>query len=485
MFFLNFFKTPHRQLIMTFCLLLVFISSIEASADSTLPDIGKSGTSSISLDEERKLGEAWLRILRGRTSQLRDPFVYEYTQDLLYQLVSHSQLADKNLTLVLLNQPSLNAFAVPGSIVGIHSGLFTYAQTEGQFASVLAHELAHLTQRHYANNVEEQRKSWPLQLATLFGAILVASTTSNSDATAAALITGQAAIVDNKLAYSRQNEREADDLGMLLLAKSGFDPDSMPNMFSQMLQSTRFQGSQVPEFLRSHPVTQSRIADSQNRAAQITEKGKSNSLTYQLIRSRVMVDLQKDQALLFKQFPTITEPTTVDHYIHVLAAIASNQAKESTASLNWLIKKNPNNLLIQALNIEYLTALEDDQKAYLEVKQLLALYPENYPLTQLLIHIMNKQQKYREVSVLLRQQLRERPNNDYLWFQLAENEGLLGHLLAVRQARAEFYLLKGDTKRAETHLKQALRQPSLSSQEKAIIEELLKETLAIRDSLDF
>lgn len=466
-------------------ILLLFFSYTATADETSLPDIGDQGASQISLDEERRLGEAWLRVLRGRASQLRDPFVQEYTQNLLYELVQYSPLADKNLTLVLLDNPTLNAFAVPGSIIGIHSGLYYHAKTEAQFASVLAHELAHLSQRHYSSNVEEQRKSLPLQLATLFGAILVASTTNNSDATVATLASGQAAIADKQLAYSRQNEREADDLGMTLMAKAGFDPKAMPGMFEQMMRASRFNGDQIPEFLRTHPVTQSRIADSQNRASQYPVEGKNNSLDYQLIRSRVVVSMQKNPELLLQQYQGMKTPKVVDHFIHVLAGISADKAEGSQYSMEWLLDNYPNNLQVKALQVEYLNSTGDDSGALTAIDSLLSIYPQNQPLQQLKINIYNQQKNYEAISVLLKQMLTTQPKNDFLWFQLAENEGLIGNLFGVHKSRAEFYLLRGNTKKAETHLKQALRIPTLTEQDKAVLKEQLKETKAIRDSLNF
>lgn len=479
----NFLKGKFYSL----CLLLLasLFSIGVASAQDNLPVIGDGSSSSISLEEERRLGNMWLRVLRGRATQYRDPFVYEYTNDLLYQLVTHSAVVDKQLQLVLLKNNTLNAFAVPGGIIGIHSGLYNYAKTEGQFASVLAHELAHLSQRHYANSVEEQRRNMPLQLATLFGAILVAATSGDSNATAATLASGQAALVDKRLAFSRQNEREADDIGMELLVRAGYLPGTMPDMFSEMMKSSRFQGSQIPEFLRTHPITQSRIAESQNRAIQLGSQGREDSQNYQFIRARVLVDSSDNPERLLNHYNSLKAPSDADRYIHAAAAIAANRPNQAASSVQALVEKYPGNLYVLALEIEHLQAISSLSAAENKIKQLLSLYPGYYPLAQLYIDNLVAQKRYQDVSPLLEKLLRRYPDNDFLWFQLAENEGQLGHITEVHKARAEFYLLRANTKMAEGHLNQALRSSNLTRQEKAVLEARLEDVKTLRDALDF
>ncbi|OMH38799.1 hypothetical protein BGP75_06175 [Motiliproteus sp. MSK22-1] len=470
-------------LLLTAPLLLIQTTPLDASE---LPVIGDTTSSTITLEEEHKLGKAWARALRAQARQLNDPLVYSYIEDLIYQLASNSDLPDRRLTLIVLNNPTLNAFAVPGGIVGIHAGLFQYAQTEGQFASVLAHELSHLSQRHYATSLEQQRKSLPLQLATMLGGIILAAN-SDGDGAIAAIASGQAAFQQQRLAFSRQNEREADNLGMQVLMESGFNPITMPDMFMQMQKSFRFAGEQAPEFLLTHPVTESRIADSQGRAAQLPSTGKIDSLSYQLIRGRISTILSKDTHATYQYFTDLLKdnPGEPAHYAKAFAALNSEQPEAAQASIDWLLQKDSENLYYKILQSELWLAEGKPEKASAELRELLSLYPQNHPLTVLLIRSLRAQQKNNAAVEVLRKHLRSYPENTNLWYELAEANGLTDNILGVHQARAEYFLLIGATAKAESHLKLALKLPNISENDRVRLEQRLKETHEIKKSMEF
>lgn len=174
------------------------------------------------------------RILRAQAPLLDDPISYQYLEDLLWRLLPKSQVQDRRLELFLLDNPTFNAFAVPGGIIGIHSGLLLAAETEGELASVIAHELAHLSQRHYAQRLEEERRNRPLMLAGLLASILVAA--ADTQGGMAVLSSTMGANAQGQLAFSRRNEQEADRVGMQTLVEAGIDPHTMPQMFSRLQQ---------------------------------------------------------------------------------------------------------------------------------------------------------------------------------------------------------------------------------------------------------
>lgn len=455
-------------------------------SSSDLPTIGDATSATISIEEEHRLGQAWIRVLRAQTPQLNDPLVYSYVENLIYQLATFSNLPDRRLTLAVLDNPTLNAFAVPGGIVGVHSGLFQYAETEGQFASVLAHELSHLSQRHYASSVEQARKSLPLQLATIFGSILLAAAGGGDGATAA-IATGQAALQQQQLAFSRQNEREADNIGMEVMIQAGYDPLSMPNMFTQMQQASRFQGNLIPEFLLTHPVTESRIADSQSRAAQLPAGGKRDSLQYQIMRARIAVHQNSDVAKGYKVFKAELNrhPEALQHYAFALAAIRNNQFQEAQTSVDFLLDLDPETIVYKLLQAELWLANEAADKAEKLLSQQLALYPDNHPLTVTYIQSLRLQDKNQQAVETLKHHLRLYPNDTHLWYELAEAYGLTDNILGVHQARVQYFLLIGATRKAEEHIRIALRLPKTTEREKLLLEQLLKETKQIRESLKF
>ncbi|MFO8142194.1 MAG: M48 family metalloprotease, partial [Marinobacter sp.] len=189
--------------------LTIVSSGVRADDNLKLPNLGESSTSLFSAEYEYKLGRTWLSIFRSQVRTVDDPLLFDYLEDLVYRLVTHSELDDRRIDLVLVDNPTINAFAVPGGIIGVHNGLLLYAQTEDELATVLAHEIAHLSQRHFSRRVEFQRRQQPLNLAAMLaGFVLLAA--AGGEAGMAALSAAQAAAQDSALRYSRSNEAEAD-----------------------------------------------------------------------------------------------------------------------------------------------------------------------------------------------------------------------------------------------------------------------------------
>ena len=256
-------------------LLALFIAGVlsaNAIANS-LPILGDYSSSIISLNTEYALGQGVIRQIRGADQSAKDPIVEGYLQDLVWDLVSTSQLSDKRITPTIIGNLSVNAFAVPGGIIGIHAGLILVAKSEAELASVISHELAHLSQRHFAAQLDNQRINTPFAIASLIASILIAN--SNAEAGSAVLSSTTVNQLSSALAFSRRNEQEADRIGMLNLAKAGYEPIAMSKMFSRLLALQRLQGSTPPKFLLTHPSSSERVADSANRAKSIY-RGKKN-----------------------------------------------------------------------------------------------------------------------------------------------------------------------------------------------------------------
>ena len=218
---------------------------IASHADiSTLPSIGSATTATYR--EEQRIGDAWLRLFRRSAPINSDPIIVEYTEKLLHQLAKYDKDVKLPLSLVVVNNQQLNAFAVPGGVIGVHTGLFKYAETEGQLASVLTHELAHLSQRHYARNMQRKKGQQFAGMATLLASILIAAN-SDGETGIAALKASQGALIDRDLRFSRRFEEEADRIGLQTLVKAGYSPKDMVGMLEQMQRASRYY-STPPEF---------------------------------------------------------------------------------------------------------------------------------------------------------------------------------------------------------------------------------------------
>ena len=428
---------------------------------SDLPSLGDSSSSIVSPLQEHVMGRAWLSMLRGQVSQLDDPQLKNFVENSVYKLAETSQVQDRRLEFVLINSSQLNAFAAPGGIIGVNGGLFLYAQTEAEYASVMAHELAHLSQRHFARGVEaQQRMQLPMMAAMLGG--IIAAAAGAGDAGMAAIIGTQAAAMQERQRFSRQNEQEADRIGILNLEKAGYDPRAMPSMFERLMRQYRYD-RRPPEFLLSHPFSESRIADTRNRAEQYAKNGIEDSLRYQLMRMRVQLIYEESPGMAAKRFRSILDENPkldVARYGLALAQLKSGQLEQARESLQPLLQKVPNEIVYNLAMIELDTTANRIKDAQERVQRLLKLYPNDYPLNQSLVDLLLKQNRSPEAEKILDQLIKTRPNDPDIWYQIAETRGLANNIIGLHQARAEYFALVGDYDQAIQQLDLAKRRAS-------------------------
>ncbi|MES2819685.1 MAG: M48 family metalloprotease [Pseudomonadota bacterium] len=460
-------------------LTLACLLAMPGAADD-LPSLGDASSAIVSPEQEHQLGRAWLSLLRGQVSQLSDPLLKDYVETSVYRLAETSQLQDRRLEFVLLNSPQLNAFAAPGGIIGVNGGLFLYAQTETEYASVLAHELAHLSQRHFARGLEaQQRMQIPLMAAMLAG--IVAAAAGAGDAGIAAIASAQAAAIQEQRRFSRQNEQEADRIGLVNLEKAGFDPRGMPAMFERLMRQYRYD-RKPPEFLLTHPVSESRIADTRNRAEQFAAGGREDSLQYQLMRARVELLYEDTSGLAAKRFRAmLDENPQLDaaRYGLALAQIKGGQYPQAGESLAPLLQKAPNDVVYNLAQVELDIGANRLDPAQQRIERLLSLYPRNYPLNQARINLLLKQNRAQEAEKALDALLKNRPKDPDIWYLVAEVRGLSGNTIGLHEARAEFFALVGDYDQAIEQLDFAKRRATnnfqlasrIDARQKVLIEE--------------
>lgn len=445
-----------------------------------LPSLGDASSALVSPQQEYQLGRAWLSIVRGQVSQLSDPQLKDFVESSVYRLAETSQVQDRRLEFVLLNSPQINAFAAPGGIIGVNGGLFLYAQTEGEYASVLAHELAHLSQRHFARGLEaQQRMQLPVMAAMLAG--IVAAAAGAGDAGIAAIASTQAAAIQEQRRFSRQNEQEADRIGLVNLEKAGYNPRSMPSMFERLMRQYRYD-RMPPEFLLTHPVSESRIADTRNRAEQYQAGGTEDSLRYQLMRARVQLTYEETPGIAAKRFRAqLDENPNMDaaRYGLTIALIKGSQFDEARETLAPLLQKAPDDVTYNLAQISLDSAANRLPAADQRIKRLLDLYPGNYPLNQARIDLLLKQRSIPEAERALNDLLKRRVKDPDVWYQVAEVRGLSGNTIGLHQARAEFFALVGDFNQAIEQLDFAKRRASnnfqlasrIDARQKELIEE--------------
>ncbi len=330
------------------CAVILWAPALDAQVK--LPDIGSPESSTISLAEERAIGELFMREIRSRMKLIDDPEVEDYVQSLGYRLVSQSDAQHFGFTFFVVEDGSINAFAAPGGFIGINSGLITVSDSESEVASVLAHEIAHVTQRHIAQAVAAADRSSMQTIAGIVAAIIIGTQSPEAgQATAAAVVGGQ---IQKQLNFSRANEQEADRVGMQLLQDAGFDPRAMPAFFEKMQSASRYY-QKPPEFLSTHPVTTSRIADAIGRAEKFPYRQHQDSLSYQFVRAklRVLTELDPKKAVsFFDERMKSDSPASLSatKYGLAMAYDRSGRSKEANELLRELVRQHPERVYLRA-----------------------------------------------------------------------------------------------------------------------------------------
>jgi predicted Zn-dependent protease len=388
---------------------------------------------------------------------ISDPLIQEYSELLVYRLSEYSQVKDRNFNVLLIDDNSLNAFAAPGGVIGINGGLFLNAQNEGQFASVITHELAHLSQRHFARNILNSQDNNIASILVMVSAVAAAVATNNPTA----FMAGPAFLQQQSLRYSRLFEREADRVGFNNLINAEYDPSSMGEMFEQMAKLRRLAGDKIPEFLLTHPISSSRVTDAFNAADQVeTPFNTKNSLNYEFIRGRLQIryeDIPLNSVRKMKGLLEKDPYSNENRYALSLAYKISGQHKEALKIINSLIIENPKNLILVNTKAEILLDEGKSEDALEVVNIFLNISPKNYPLSVLKAKILAYDKKLFAAEELIRDQLLRRNNDPYLWLYLSEVQRDSKNVIGYHQSRAEYYLLLGQYEDALNQLQFALK----------------------------
>ena len=432
------------------CLSLMALALSPAFAEAeTLPQVNF-------LESEKTLGTAWLKQYRSAAPILYDPLLNEYNAQLVNKLSTTLGLTEDDLQLVIAKNHQLNAFAVPGGVIGIHSGLFRHANTEAQYASVIAHELAHLSQRHYARSLSQQKTRDLATMSALLGALVIAA---NGQETAgqAAFMGAQAANINNALAFSRDFENEADSIGMHILKTAGFPPSAMAEMFEQMQIANRF-NTTPPEFFLTHPITNARIANAKNRILLENKQMHTSNITYQLMRSRVLLVQSKSPQQAVRYFKDeingFPASLTASQYGLAIALLENKDFSEAEQVLKKISKE-------LAHHPAFIIAQSDVLAGFNKSEQALALIDNaltektnfRFSLTMQKVKLLNQLALFENANRVFKDFINDYKNEVLFWYESAETAGLAGDIYQLHKARTEYFILHGQYKSATNQLK--------------------------------
>lgn len=457
----------------TYLLLSALLStSLPAIANnaSSLPDIGTTAASTLTIDKEIEYGEMYMRIMRASRPIINDPVLSEYIQDLGHKLVANADGVKTPFDFFLIKNYEINAFALFGGNIGVHSGLFLHAKTESELASVIAHEIAHVTQRHLARTLEDQAKKNPATMAAMLGSLLLVI--AAPEAGIAALHATTAISIQGMLNHTRSNEKEADRIGISTLAKAGFNPQAMPHFFERLAEQYRYT-TKLPPMLLSHPLPESRITDSRLRANNYSVVRLPPSEHYLLAKSRMVaryVGFSQTSALNWFNTELKKAPANQHkelNYGKSLVYIDKGQYAKAQQLLLPLLTAEPNNLFYIDAATDLNLYQKQYDKAITRLKNALQYQPESSVLQLNLANALLEAKRYQQSINILTRYSYQQPNDINGWALLAQNYAKQNKRDGELAAMGELAALRAQWGLAISNYTQAAQRAKLGSLDQA------------------
>lgn len=457
----------------TLCLCIAALLGSPVQAQDSryeLPDIGTAAASTLTIDQELRYGDAYMRMLRSSQPIVHDPVLNEYISNLGHQLVAHANDVKTPFHFFMIQDRNINAFAFFGGYVALHSGLFLHANSESELASVVAHEIAHVTQRHLARAMEAQANRSPATMAALVGSLLLAI--ASPQAGIAAITATQAGAIQGQINYTRSNEKEADRFGIVTLSKAGFDPHDMPRFFGRLADEFRY-ASKPPPMLLTHPLPEDRITDSRARAQSYPPLRLGPSLEYHLAKARIVArhaGIDSEAAIdwmdrRLKKASTALAPTY--RYGKALAYLDTKKLDKAEPILLELLKTEPNNnFYLDAIADLYLYKKEH-QTAIDILAKALDKKPNNPVLTINYANLLNESDQVDKAVRILQRYTHDYPEDINGWSLLADAHKKLDNPDEELAAKGEIFALRANWTKAIQNYSEASQLVDLGSLKQA------------------
>jgi predicted Zn-dependent protease len=436
-----------------------------------LPDLGDSSSAALSPVDEKQLGARIMRDIRRDPDYSKDPVFYDYLNTIGQHLITTAKKQGIaglegegsfliNFELFGVRDKSINAFALPGGFIGVHTGLIVSAETESELASVLGHEIGHVTQKHIARMFGQQGTNSMIALASIILAVVAAS--RNPNAAQGLAMGGQALAIQNQLAYSRDAEREADRVGFQILQAGGFDVQGMPDFFHRMQRANSIMESGVPGYVRSHPLTTDRIADMQDRVRGLSKPKVNSSVEFYLLKSRARLIQTTSSSnypelkQLYESLARKADPIKQLEGNYGLALLSLKQQKITEAE-SYLQKSKVlmqmvsaqgspvqrSSLSLESTTIDILFAKGQYAEGLKQIAQIKATYPQSRSLNILTIEGQLKTRQHEQAINWLKTQTRAQSENSIWWDMLARAYSQAGKKALSHAALAEKYVADG------------------------------------------
>ena len=438
----------------------------------TLPDLGDSSGQAFSPQQDRALGSAFMRQIRQEGLVMEDEEATRYIRNLGHRLAMHSQGPGYSFTFFLVNDSRINAFAGPGGYIGTNIGLLTAAETESELAGVLAHEIAHVTQRHLARAFDAASRRSIQTTAAIIAAILIG--TQDSDAGAAAVTAASAMGVQQQINFTRANEKEADRVGIHALADAGFDPHGMAGFFEKLQKNAKLYGTRPPEFLSTHPVTTDRIAEATARAESYPAAKQHDDSDFLLMRAKLRVASYENPRQVLLDFQRYHGKqggdSDAERYEYALLLAADKQYDQATRIMRALHSADPDRLAYRLALGRILQQAGNVKSALNLYRDSLSLYPGETIIVMPYANTLMTAGENQQAFTLLADLNRTSANDPAIHKLLAQAAGKTGRTLETHMAMADYYYLNGYTKQAVEQLQLARKSPRLSDYQAARIQ---------------
>ena len=440
-------------------LLILLLAAIPCAVAEGLPELGEASQSDFSPAHERRLGESIMREVRGDRTYYDETEATDYIHALGVRLAGQSTDPRQNFEFFLLRDGQINAFALPGGFIGVNTGLILGAQSESEVASVLAHEIAHVTQRHIARMVAQQKQSHITSLAALAVAILASR--ASVEAAQAALAFGQAAAIQSQLNFTRDNEREADRVGLQMLERAGFDSRSMVTFFDRLQRASRIYEGGAPSYLRTHPLTFERIADVQNRVESLPYRQIPDSVEFQLIRAKLRAELDAPrEAIAFFREGLVERRYLSEASARYGLTLSLFRAQDHAGALKELAALRgilPANAIVETLGCRVQFAAGDVKGATACFREALRVFPGHRALVHEFANTLLAAGQATEALKLVEGRLQVVTEDPKLYLIQARAYSMLNKGHAQHRAQGEAYARMGNIAGAVEQMQLALK----------------------------
>ena len=452
--------------------------SATSLAQERLPEIGTAGASVMTIEREQIFGDMYMRQLRAMAPMVHDPVLDEYIQDIGSRIVREAEGVKFPFTFFWINQKDINAFAFFGGYVGMHTGLITEARTESEFASVLAHEVAHVSQRHIVRNMERVSNNSPTMMAAVLGSLILS--VINPQLGMAALSGTIAGGQQMQINYTRQFEQEADRVGFDILRRAGFDPQGAVDFFSRLTEKFRYM-SRPPEFLLTHPYSESRLSEMRARTALLPRITPRDESTFLLAKYRVQVRYTQTltESTLRQEMsdPNLpTERVRAARYGLAIFMLDNQRHAEAEQILKPLITAQPYNTFYLDVQSDILLASQRYEEALALLEKAYIRQPNEQTITINFANVAIEAKQYNLAVSLLRDYLQREKDHILALDLLAKAYRLSGDMSAMHGVMAESAALYGAFDQAIEHLHKAHKQTGIEIEKRRLqarIEQLM------------